>query len=141
MYIEWLSLCVVQVKRIDYYQRTDQALSQFLSGASAHSLSTDVTTYLHGDGLLTLRVARLPEGQELPGADTDQVWFWLRPRQVGKAFMDSCLCWVCVLGVLRAVWRHSRASMFGRTFGALVLSFRLACGLVKTQSVAESPQQ
>ena len=76
-------LChTAQVKRIDYYQRTDQALSQFLSGASAHSLSTDVTTYLHGDGLLTLRVARLPEGQELPGADTDQVWFWLRPRQV-----------------------------------------------------------
>lgn len=82
-------LGVMQVKRIDYYQRTDQALSQFLSGASAHSLSTDVTTYLHGDGLLTLRVARLPEGQELPGADTDQVWFWLRPRQVGGMALGS----------------------------------------------------
>ena len=92
----WRSVCcsmpclsVMQVKRIDYYQRTDQALSQFLSGASAHSLSTDVTTYLHGDGLLTLRVARLPEGQELPGADTDQVWFWLRPRQVGGMALGS----------------------------------------------------
>ncbi|BDA49325.1 probable 1-phosphatidylinositol-3-phosphate 5-kinase FAB1C [Coccomyxa sp. Obi] len=78
-----------EVKRIDYYQRTDQALSQFLSGASAHSLSTDVTTYLHGDGLLTLRVARLPEGQELPGADTDQVWFWLRPRQASLELLDA----------------------------------------------------
>lgn len=84
MQLEWLW----QVKRIDYYQRTDQALSQFLSGASVQSLSSDVTTYLHGDGLLTLRVARLPEGQELPGADADQIWFWLRPRQV-------CVC-VCL---------------------------------------------
>ena len=72
----------MQVRRIDYYQRTDQALSQFLSGASGQSLSADVTTYLHGDGLLTLRVARLPPGQELPGAESDQIWFWLRPRQV-----------------------------------------------------------
>lgn len=88
--LELRFLLLQQVKRIDYYQRTDQALSQFLSGASAHSLSTDVTTYLHGDGLLTLRVARLPEGQELPGADTDQVWFWLRPRQVRQGAPHMC---------------------------------------------------
>ncbi len=70
------------MRRIDYYQRTDQALSQFLSGAGGATLSSDVTTYLHGDGLLTLRVARLPPGQELPGAESEQIWFWLRPRQV-----------------------------------------------------------
>jgi hypothetical protein len=96
---------MLQVKRIDYYQRTDQALSQFLSGE--HGLS-DVTTYLHGDGLLTLRVARLPEGQELPGADQNQIWFWLRPRQVpascstawmyghGLVCCGFCLCLWCM---------------------------------------------
>lgn len=83
-----------QVRRIDYYQRTDQALSQFLGGASSGttaSSSSDVTTYLHGDGLLTLRVARLPEGQELPGGDAGQIWFWLRPRQVrgGRSRCDT----------------------------------------------------
>ena len=72
----------VQVKRIDYYQRTDQALSQLLSGAAVDVNNPEVTTYLHGDGLLTLRMAQLPEGQGLPGADTNQIWFWLRPRQV-----------------------------------------------------------
>lgn len=76
---ETLSPSLLQVRRIDYYQRTDQALSQFLSGEMPTS---DVTTYLHGNGLLTLRVAQLPEGQELPGAATNQIWFWLRPRQV-----------------------------------------------------------
>ena len=45
-------------------------------------MAGEVTTYLHGDGLLTLRMARLPEGQGLPGADANQIWFWLRPRQV-----------------------------------------------------------
>ena len=72
----------VQVKRIDYYQRTDQALSQLLSGAAVDVNNPEVTTYLHGDGLLTLRMAQLPDGQGLPGADTNQIWFWLRPRQV-----------------------------------------------------------
>ena len=72
----------MQVKRIDYYQRTDQALSQLLSPASVETHGGEVTTYLHGDGLLTLRMARLPEGQGLPGANANQIWFWLRPRQV-----------------------------------------------------------
>ena len=72
----------LQVKRIDYYQRTDQALSQLLSGAAVDINNPEVTTYLHGDGLLTLRMAQLPDGQGLPGADTNQIWFWLRPRQV-----------------------------------------------------------
>lgn len=70
------------MKRIDYYQRTDLALSQLLRGAAVDANSPEVTTYLHGDGLLTLRMAQLPEGQGLPGADTNQIWFWLRPRQV-----------------------------------------------------------
>jgi len=74
----------VQVKRIDYYQRTDQALSQLLSGAAVDANNPEVTTYLHGDGLLTLRMAQVPEGQGLPGADTNQIWFWLRPRQVNR---------------------------------------------------------
>ena len=70
------------MKRIDYYQRTDLALSQLLRGAAVDANNPEVTTYLHGDGLLTLRMAQLPEGQGLPGADTNQIWFWLRPRQV-----------------------------------------------------------
>lgn len=79
-----------QVKRIDYYQRTDQALSQLLSGASVDAHYPEVTTYLHGDGLLTLRMAQLSDGQGLPGADTDQIWFWLRPRQVSKLKSRAC---------------------------------------------------
>ena len=100
----------MQVKRIDYYQRTDQALSQLLSPASVEAHGGEVTTYLHGDGLLTLRMARLPEGQGLPGADANQIWFWLRPRQVRLRPVASTL------------WRWRLASVLYHKRGHLHVS-------------------
>ena len=44
-------------------------------------------SYLHSKGLITFSITQLPEGKELPGAGTGQIWFWARPTEV------TCAIW------------------------------------------------
>lgn len=86
----------LQVHRIDYYRASDMTLAAFLSQSAAalakrctgpecgegHAAHT--TSYLHAKGLITVTVAQLSEGKELPGGDQGLVWFWARPTEVGS---------------------------------------------------------
>ena len=91
----------LQVDRRDFYTGTDASLAAFLAsmqqlgsrcastvcsdGPSAHLVS-----YLHGNGLISFSVTRLPQAKALPGVDHGQIWFWARPQEVSRFIVHIC---------------------------------------------------
>ena len=73
-----------------YYREEDLPVADFLSAAAptnrkcphpqcGDGAALHLRSFFHGDSLVTLSSVHLPADKELPGADQNKVWLWLRP--------------------------------------------------------------